>query len=202
MFLGRNKVIFGTTWRWINYVIFGCAIPLRFLWFFRGVVRWSDCTGWRLWRSDVSHVLVQFFLGSGHLNHLNRRAHEAAPAWSHHCNPVGRKNKAAIKIHLYQGKGVVCASHLTCFSSTTAKRNDPVGCTSCRHQQPSFKCIARQPEHWQGMLNILPESFADFKQKIRIKNETCFSLFFRCGTFCIHTDKTTPCAPTHTENMV
>lgn len=101
MFLGRNKVIFGTTWRWINYIIFGCAIPLRFLWFFRGVVRWSDCTGWRLWRSDVSHVLVQFFLGSGHLNHLNRRAHEAAPAWSHHCNPVGRKNKAAIKIHLY-----------------------------------------------------------------------------------------------------
>lgn len=67
--------------------------------------------------------------------------------------------------------------------------------TSCRHQQPSCKCIARQPEHWQGMLNILPESFADFKLKLSIKNETCFSVFFRCGeqeTFCIHTDKTVP----------
>ncbi len=32
-------------------------------------------------------------------------------------------------------------------------------------KQLSFKCIARPPERWQGMLNILPESFADFKQK-------------------------------------
>ncbi len=49
-------------------------------------------------------------------------------------------------------------------------------------KQMSFKCIAKPPEHWQGMLNIMPESFADFKKKKkRIKKEICFSLFFRCG---------------------
>jgi len=32
-------------------------------------------------------------------------------------------------------------------------------------KQLSFKCIARLPERWPGILNILPESLADFKQK-------------------------------------
>lgn len=135
-----------------------------------------------LWRSDVSLVLVRFFLGWGHLSHSSRRAHEVAPAWSHHCNPVERKNsKPDIKnTFLYKCECVVCASHLTCFykknwSSWMYILQKPVS------KQLSFKCIARAPEHWQGIINMLPESLADFKQKTRIKTEICFRLFFRCG---------------------
>lgn len=70
-------------------------------------------------------------------------------------------------------------------------------------KQLSFKCIARQPERWPGMLNILPESFADFKLKIWVKKKwnQRFSDVEDNKHFSIHTNKMAR-TPTHTENMV
>lgn len=65
----------------------------------------------------------------------------------------------------------------------------------------SLKCVARTPERWQPMLNILPESFADFKQKSKDKKmKPCFSDVKDMKHFCMHTDKQAP-NDTHTENM-